>query len=352
MGEVAVDPGDVYTGVCGDVDFDAGRFAAGVERYGHREYLRLTGLGFERGAAAGGGEGFAVRAELGSFEEIASRVHRDVAVSEFDATACVAGDVHVMGDHEDGVAGFVELAENVDDDFFVCLVEVAGGLVSENEFGLIDERASDGDTLLFTTGKICGEMLEAITEADPLEGFDGLRFVGDGVEILGEHDVFQRSEIRHEMKLLEDETDFFCTVADKFGFIQARDVLAVDDDAARSGRVEAAENIDERGFAGAGRAHEGNPFSGLNVEAYAAERAEGTVLLDEIFDLNLRCRLRRGRERDSGSDEGLSGHRATSKDARLRRRPLQRLAFGFMRHLGKWWPGGRWRDAATGRRRE
>jgi len=74
------------------------------------------------------------------------------------------------------------------------------------------------------------------------------------MEILGEHDVFERREIRHEMELLEDEADFFRAVANEIGFAEARDVMAVHGDAAGRGGVEAAKNIDERGFAGAGRA--------------------------------------------------------------------------------------------------
>src|SRR5882762_7755573 len=110
-------------------------------------------------------------------------------------------------------------------------------------------------------------MIEAIGEADALERLDGLRLVGDGEEILGEHDVFERREIRHEMKLLEDEADFFRAVANKIGFAEARDVLAVYGDAAGRGGVETAKNIDKCGFARAGRAHECDPFAGLDVEA-------------------------------------------------------------------------------------
>jgi hypothetical protein len=35
MRDMAVGPGDVYAGVCGDVDFDARGFTAGMERNGH-----------------------------------------------------------------------------------------------------------------------------------------------------------------------------------------------------------------------------------------------------------------------------------------------------------------------------
>src|SRR5882724_13130721 len=157
------------------MDFDAGGFAAGVEWNGHwgkqssvvsfqssvksndnaeaqraqRKLLRGAGFGVEGGAAAGGREGFAVGAEFGLLEEVAGGVEREVTVGQFDAAAGVAGDVHVVRDHENCVAGLVEFAKNIDDDAFVSFVEIAGGLVGEDELRLIDEGAGNGDTLLF-----------------------------------------------------------------------------------------------------------------------------------------------------------------------------------------------------------
>ena len=91
-----------------------------------------------------------------------------MAMGELDAAACIAGDVLIVRNHEDGVAGLVEVAKYIDDDIFVGFVEIAGGLVRKDELGLIDESASDGDTLLFPAGKFCGEMIEAVGEANAL----------------------------------------------------------------------------------------------------------------------------------------------------------------------------------------
>jgi len=94
--------------------------------------LRCAGFWVEGGAAAGGGEGFAVGAEFGLLEEIAGSVKGEMAVSEFDAEAGVAGDVHIVRDHEDGVAGLVELAKDVDDDVFIGFVEITSGFIRED----------------------------------------------------------------------------------------------------------------------------------------------------------------------------------------------------------------------------
>jgi hypothetical protein len=126
----------------------------------------------------------------------------------------LAGDVRVVCHHQDRVAGIVQFAENLDDDCFVGFVEVAGGLVGKNNLRLVDQRARDSHALLLTAGKLRGEMRQPVTQTDALQRLFSLLFVRDAMEILREHHVFQRREIRHEMKLLENEADFFGAVTD------------------------------------------------------------------------------------------------------------------------------------------
>jgi hypothetical protein len=66
------------------------------------------------------------------------RVKVQMAVSQFDAAVGLAGDVRVMRHHQDGVAGVVQFAENLDDDGFVGFVKISGGLVGENNLRLVD----------------------------------------------------------------------------------------------------------------------------------------------------------------------------------------------------------------------
>ena len=108
------------------------------------------------------------------------------------------------------------------------------------------------------------------------------------MKILREHHVFERGEIGNEMELLKDEADFFGAEARKAGFIEARDVGAVDDGYARRRRIEPAENIDQRRLAGARRAHDGDPFAFFDVERNAVERAHVAKFFVEIFDLDER----------------------------------------------------------------
>src|SRR5580704_15843148 len=153
---------------------------------------------------------------------------------------------------------------------------------------MIDERAGDRDTLLFAAGKLRGKMFDAIAEADAFKRLASFGFVRGAVEVLREHHILDGGEIRYEMKLLEDEADLFGAEAGEAAFIEAGDVGTVDDGAAGCGRIEAAKNVDQRGLAGAGRTHDGDPFAGLDVEGNAIERADVAVVFAEGVDVDQR----------------------------------------------------------------
>ena len=52
-------------------------------------------------------------------------------------------------------------------------VEVAGGFVGEDDGGLVDEGAGDGDALALTAGELVGLVVHAGLEADGGEGSFG-----------------------------------------------------------------------------------------------------------------------------------------------------------------------------------
>ncbi len=219
------------------------------------------------------------------------RVEVQMAVSKLDAAVGLARDVRVVRHHQDGVAGVVQFAENLEDHCFVGLVEISGGLVGENDLRLIDQRARNGHSLLLAAGELRGEMRQAVAESHTLQRFLGLLFVRDAMEILRKHHIFKSREIRHEMKLLEDEADLFRAVTHQLVFAEFRKIDAVNYHMAGGESVQAAENVDQGSFPRAGGAHERDPFAGVHIEADAAERAQCAVLLDQIFDDHL---LRRG----------------------------------------------------------
>ena len=69
-----------------------------------------------------------------------------------------ASDGWGVRDHQDRVTFLMQLAEKIEHDLFVHFVEIAGGLVRQNQLGVIDQRARDRHALLLAAGKLQGEM--------------------------------------------------------------------------------------------------------------------------------------------------------------------------------------------------
>jgi len=84
------------------------------------------------------------------------RVKVQVAVSKLDTAVSLPRDVRVVRHHQDVLAGVVQFAENLDNDGFVGFVEIAGGLVGENDLRLIDQRARNRNALLLAAGELRG----------------------------------------------------------------------------------------------------------------------------------------------------------------------------------------------------
>src|ERR1700722_691356 len=128
-------------------------------------------------------------------------------------------------------------------------------------------------------------MLHPIAQAYALKRLLSLFFVGCAVEILSQHYVFKRGEIRHQMKLLENKSNLLRSKTSESGFIQPRHVHSVHDGLPRGGHVESAEYINQRGFSRAGRAHDGYPFAGFHAERHAGKRANIAEFFSQIVNL-------------------------------------------------------------------
>ena len=129
-------------------------------------------------------------------------------------------------------------------------------------------------------------MVQAISQANAFQSPDGFGFVRDAMKILREHHVFHRRQIRHQVKLLENEADFVGAVASQFAFAERAHVDAIDDGAPAGGPVEATQNVDQGRFAGAGGAHDGDPFASGDLKTHAIERAQDAEGLRDQFGLH------------------------------------------------------------------
>ena len=178
-----------------------------------------------------------------------------------------------VGDADDG-AVFGEVVDGFLDFGLGLGIERGGGFVEDEDGGVADEGAGDGDALALAAG----EALAAFAEGGVValrEGLDevvGVGFAGGGDDFLArgadfaEGDVFGDGGVEEE-DVLADEGEVGAEVGDAEGF--ERD--AVDFDLAGGGIVKAEEEVDEGAFAGAAFAGEAEALAAREVEADVVE---------------------------------------------------------------------------------
>ena len=79
----------------------------------------------------------------------------------------------------------MQLAQQAQDDLFVDGVQVAGGLIGENDLGIVDQGARDADPLLLSARELSGQMPGTLFQSHMGQGCERLRLIGHAVKILG-----------------------------------------------------------------------------------------------------------------------------------------------------------------------
>ena len=197
------------------------------------------------------------------------------AVEQVDDTVGVAGVALRVSDHHDGGAFLVELGEQVHHLLAVLGVEVAGGLVGEDELGVGDHGAGDGDTLLLAARELLREVLGAVGDGHPLHhGRDPLLALGstDFHVLERQFDVLIDVELVDEVEALEHEADVALAEFGALALLQLAHLLTEQLVGAARGVVQEAEDVEQRGFAAARRPHHGHELAGLDFEGDTVQR--------------------------------------------------------------------------------
>ena len=200
----------------------------------------------------------------------------DAAVEQVDGAVGVARVARVVGDHADGGAGAVQLAQQVHDRLAVVRVEVAGGLVGEQDRGIADERARHRDALLLAARELAGQVLRAVRHADALE-----RLVTRFSRSAGRHaavgerqlDVLVHGEIADQVEALEDEPDLAVADARALARRELCDRLAVEHVAARRWASRAGRGSTAASTCRSPRARRSTTYSPLAMSRLTSERA-------------------------------------------------------------------------------
>ena len=159
-----------------------------------------------------------------------------------------------MGDDDEGLLeALAALPQQAHDLGGVAGVEVARGLVGEDDGRGVHEGAGDGDALLLTSGELAGEVVHAPVEPEGVRELSKPVLVhGAAVEEGGQRDVLPGAEDRDQVVELVDEADL-ATAEDRELLVGASvDVLAHEPHGARGGAVDAAHEVQQGRLARSG----------------------------------------------------------------------------------------------------
>jgi hypothetical protein len=204
------------------------------------------------------------------------------------------GGVGVVRDHHDGrAAALHQQAQQREHLFAAAPIEVAGGLVAQQQAGARDDGARDGHPLLLAAGHHLRPMSQAVRQPDQLEGraracpaLGGAR----AAEREGQRHVVERAQHRDQVVELEHEADAAGAPVGELGVRHAVERPAVDAHLAGVGPVEAAHQVEQAGLARAARPHDGDelaaPDGHAQVVEHRHERRAAAVGLDQADEVD------------------------------------------------------------------
>src|ERR1051326_2486545 len=131
-------------------------------------------------------------------------------------------------------------------------VEVPRWLIGNQNFGLDNQRASDGYALHLATGELAGKVSGSFGEAHGFEDLKGSSPAGFAAE---KHqrklNVFRHCQSGKKREVLKDESEDATPDLDKLFLGEPGDRLASDDERPSGGSIQPGEQVNERRLPGA-----------------------------------------------------------------------------------------------------
>ena len=160
----------------------------------------------------------------------------------------------MSGDNEGNAAFLVKPAKQFNQLDRAAGVEVGGGLIRQYQGGIADDSASDCHPLLLATGKLRGQAVLVIGEADFLQhGHRScLAFGGrPSLDLHDEFDIFPGGQHRNKVKGLKNKTNAVQPHIRQRALAQLVDPAVAHQDLAAVGLVQSAHGVEQGGLAGA-----------------------------------------------------------------------------------------------------
>ena len=225
----------------------------------------------------------------GSEEGVVGAGGGDAAFLHDQDLVGIADGGKAVGDDEGG-ATLDEILEGKLDEMLGFGIDRSGGVVEDEDAGVHEQDAGNGDALFLSAGEGDAALTDAGVVALGAVEDEFVRLSGcgsaDDLLICGtggaEGDIFADG-IGEEGGLLEDDADLGAEGVEG----GAADVAAIDADETGGGVVKAGQEADDGGLAGAGGAEQGDDLTGLDGEVDIGEDFMLTVAEGNVLELDL-----------------------------------------------------------------
>ncbi len=185
------------------------------------------------------------------------------------------GQLLVVGDDDESLAEAVaEIKEELVQLLLVLGVERTGRLVGQDDGGIVDKGAGYGDALLLAARQFGGLVGGAVAESHELQQFlrPFLCLLLRGAGYIGRnHDIFLGRELGEQLVKLEDEAEVAVAEVGEGLLAKGGCVDAIDTYSTLVRAVEGADDLQQGGLSGAGRAYDADYLATVDVEVDAFE---------------------------------------------------------------------------------
>ena len=237
---------------------------------------------------------------------------------------CLAHEIEIVRRHHDGGAARVDVSEQLEDTARRALVQVAGGLVSQEHRRLIDQCPRDGDALLLAARQLARVRLRLRREADLREHAHHARRDCRGARARHferERDVLFGGAVLEQPEILKYDAELAAQHGDIAGAHLVH-VVSRNAHLARRGALVGVDELHDRRFARAGVAGEEGelPFGDMERDVLERQAAlgEGLEHVGELDHLVPRQGLGEVRDEIIGILQSQGKSQKSVRDASLR----------------------------------
>ena len=180
--------------------------------------------------------------------------------------------------HQGGAEIAVQAEQQIAHRFGRAVVQVAGGLVGQQQSRAVHQGTGNGHALLLAARELTGPVVHAIGQTDGVQhlgrGFAGVRLSG---HLQRQGGVVQRAQAGQEVKTLEHDADAVAPQIGQAIGIQAAQVHAIHTDLPSRRPLKARQQEQQRGFARARRPSNRHAAALCDAQRNVAQDVHGAL---------------------------------------------------------------------------